>query len=108
MRSDPSAPLFPADIQLEYKIPEGSTAVAEVAKCFQYCKEALASSDRFSTSIPKGEFTCVGACSEPIATRSIKTCTMCTDRGLWAAVVVAETVPNEAFSVCAATALRAQ
>jgi sugar phosphate isomerase/epimerase len=33
---------FPADIELEYKIPEGSTSVAEVAKCVQYCKEALA------------------------------------------------------------------
>jgi hypothetical protein len=33
---------FPAEIELEYKIPEGSTAVAEVAKCVQYCKEALA------------------------------------------------------------------
>ena len=33
---------FPADIELEYKIPEGSDAVAEVAKCLQYCKEALA------------------------------------------------------------------
>lgn len=33
---------FPADIELEYKIPEGSTAVAEVARCLQYCKEALA------------------------------------------------------------------
>ena len=32
---------FPADIELEYKIPEGSSAVAEVAKCLQYCKEAL-------------------------------------------------------------------
>jgi sugar phosphate isomerase/epimerase len=31
-----------ADIELEYKIPDGSTAVAEVAKCVQYCKEALA------------------------------------------------------------------
>ncbi len=31
-----------ADIEVEYKIPEGSTAVAEVAKCVQYCKEALA------------------------------------------------------------------
>jgi sugar phosphate isomerase/epimerase len=29
-------------IELEYKIPEGSNAVAEVAKCVQYCKEALA------------------------------------------------------------------
>ena len=33
---------FPAEIELEYKIPEGSTSVAEVAKCVQYCKEALA------------------------------------------------------------------
>jgi hypothetical protein len=33
---------FPADIELEYKIPEGSNAVAEVAKCLAYCKEALA------------------------------------------------------------------
>jgi hypothetical protein len=33
---------FPADIELEYRVPEGSTAVAEVAKCVQYCKEALA------------------------------------------------------------------
>jgi sugar phosphate isomerase/epimerase len=33
---------FPADIELEYRIPEGSTAVAEVAKCVQYCKNALA------------------------------------------------------------------
>jgi len=32
---------FPADIELEYQIPEGSNAVAEVAKCLQYCKEAL-------------------------------------------------------------------
>ena len=33
---------FPADIELEYKIPEGSNSVAEVAKCVQFCKEALA------------------------------------------------------------------
>ncbi len=33
---------FPADIELEYKIPAGSTSVAEVAKCVQYCKAALA------------------------------------------------------------------
>lgn len=33
---------FPADIELEYKIPQGSNSVAEVAKCVQYCKEALA------------------------------------------------------------------
>ena len=32
---------FPADIELEYKIPAGSTAVAEVAKCVQYCKDSL-------------------------------------------------------------------
>ncbi|OHE80968.1 MAG: hypothetical protein A2107_09015 [Verrucomicrobia bacterium GWF2_62_7] len=33
---------FPGDIELEYKIPQGSDAVAEVGKCVQYCKEALA------------------------------------------------------------------
>ena len=32
---------FPGDIELEYKIPAGSSAVAEVAKCVQYCKDAL-------------------------------------------------------------------
>jgi sugar phosphate isomerase/epimerase len=31
-----------ADIELEYRIPPGSDAVKEVAKCVQYCKEALA------------------------------------------------------------------
>jgi sugar phosphate isomerase/epimerase len=30
------------DIELEYKIPAGSTSVAEVAKCVAYCREALA------------------------------------------------------------------
>ncbi len=33
---------FPGDIELEYPIPHGSNAVAEVAKCLQYCKQALA------------------------------------------------------------------
>ncbi len=33
---------FPADIELEYDIPEGSDAVKEVARCVQFCKEALA------------------------------------------------------------------
>ena len=32
---------FPTDIEVEYKIPAGSSAVAEVAKCREYCKEAL-------------------------------------------------------------------
>jgi sugar phosphate isomerase/epimerase len=31
-----------ADIELEYKIPAGSTSVAEVGKCVAYCKEVLA------------------------------------------------------------------
>ena len=31
-----------ADIELEYKVPEGSSSVAEVAKCVQLCKEWLA------------------------------------------------------------------
>ena len=33
---------FPGDIEVEYPIPKGSTAVIEVGKCVQYCKEALA------------------------------------------------------------------
>ena len=33
---------FPGDIEVEYKIPEGSNPVAEVARCVRYCKEALA------------------------------------------------------------------
>jgi sugar phosphate isomerase/epimerase len=33
---------FPADIEVEYKIPEGSSSVVEVAKCVQFCREALA------------------------------------------------------------------
>jgi sugar phosphate isomerase/epimerase len=32
---------FPADIELEYKVPEGSDAVAEVTKCVQFCRESL-------------------------------------------------------------------
>ncbi len=34
--------MFPADIELEYQIPEGSNAVTEVAKCVQFCRNALA------------------------------------------------------------------
>lgn len=30
-----------ADVELEYKVPDGSDPVKEVAKCVQYCKEAL-------------------------------------------------------------------
>ncbi len=33
---------FPADIELEYRIPEGSGAVAEVTRCVQFCRESLA------------------------------------------------------------------
>jgi sugar phosphate isomerase/epimerase len=33
---------FPGDIELEYRIPEGSDAVAEVTKCVQFCRESLA------------------------------------------------------------------
>lgn len=32
---------FPATIELEYKVPEGSTPIAEVQKCLEYCKTAL-------------------------------------------------------------------
>ncbi|NIM50069.1 MAG: sugar phosphate isomerase/epimerase [Gemmatimonadales bacterium] len=33
---------FPADIELEYEIPEDSDAVAEVKRCVEYCRNALA------------------------------------------------------------------
>ena len=33
---------FPANIELEYRVPEGSDRVAEVKKCLAYCKNALA------------------------------------------------------------------
>jgi sugar phosphate isomerase/epimerase len=33
---------FPANIELEYRIPEDSTVVVEMKKCLQYCKDALA------------------------------------------------------------------
>jgi hypothetical protein len=33
---------FPADIELEYPIPNGSNAVKEVIRCMEYCKKALA------------------------------------------------------------------
>ena len=32
---------FPASIELEYEIPEGSDAVKEVSKCVEYCRKAL-------------------------------------------------------------------
>jgi len=32
---------FPGDIELEYKIPQGSDAVKEVAKCVRFCQQAL-------------------------------------------------------------------
>lgn len=32
---------FPATVELEYQIPEGSDAVKEVAKCLEYCRKAL-------------------------------------------------------------------
>ena len=33
---------FPASIELEYQIPEGSNAVIETSKCVQFCRKALA------------------------------------------------------------------
>jgi sugar phosphate isomerase/epimerase len=33
---------FPAGIELEYPIPEGSTTIAEISRCLEFCKEALA------------------------------------------------------------------
>jgi sugar phosphate isomerase/epimerase len=32
---------FPATIELEYPVPEGSTRAAEIAKCLQFCRDAL-------------------------------------------------------------------
>jgi len=32
---------FPADIELEYRIPKGSDAIKEVRRCVEFCKEAL-------------------------------------------------------------------
>ncbi len=32
---------FPATIELEYKVPEGSTPVVEVKKCLEFCKNSL-------------------------------------------------------------------
>ncbi|MFW6169108.1 MAG: sugar phosphate isomerase/epimerase family protein [Planctomycetota bacterium] len=32
---------FPADIELEYKIPQGSDAVREVSRCVKFCENAL-------------------------------------------------------------------
>jgi sugar phosphate isomerase/epimerase len=32
---------FPASVELEYRIPEGSSAVAETKRCVQFCAEAL-------------------------------------------------------------------
>jgi sugar phosphate isomerase/epimerase len=32
---------FPATIELEYKVPEGSTAVEEVKKCLEFCRKVL-------------------------------------------------------------------
>ena len=33
---------FPAMIELEYAIPQGSSVMDELVKCVQYCKDALA------------------------------------------------------------------
>jgi hypothetical protein len=33
---------FPASVELEYAIPDGSTSVIEVKKCVEFCRKALA------------------------------------------------------------------
>jgi sugar phosphate isomerase/epimerase len=33
---------FPANIEHEYAVPEGSDLLSEIAKCVEYCKNALA------------------------------------------------------------------
>jgi sugar phosphate isomerase/epimerase len=32
---------FPASIELEYDVPQGSDAVKEVTKCLAFCREAI-------------------------------------------------------------------
>jgi hypothetical protein len=32
---------FPATVELEYKIPEGSNQVTEVKKCVEFCRKGL-------------------------------------------------------------------
>jgi hypothetical protein len=32
---------FPATIELEYQIPQGSDAVKEVQRCLEFCRQAL-------------------------------------------------------------------
>jgi len=32
---------FPADIELEYRVPKGSDAIQEVTRCVQFCRQAL-------------------------------------------------------------------
>jgi hypothetical protein len=32
---------FQATIEFEYTVPQGSDTMTEIAKCVQYCKEAL-------------------------------------------------------------------
>ena len=34
---------FPASIEMEYQVPEGSDAVKEVGKCLDFCRAALTS-----------------------------------------------------------------
>lgn len=43
---------FPADIELEYEIPEGSDAVTEVKRCVEYCKNALADAPESEMRMP--------------------------------------------------------
>ena len=33
---------WPANIELEYEVPEGSSVMAEMRKCLEFCKTALA------------------------------------------------------------------
>ena len=35
---------WPANIELEYNVPEGSSVMAELAKCVQFCRDALSGS----------------------------------------------------------------
>lgn len=41
---------FPATIELEYPVPDGSTRVAEIGKCFEFCKRALGAASTTTAS----------------------------------------------------------
>lgn len=43
---------FPANIELEYEVPQGSDAVVEVKKCLEFCRNALADAPDRTSPMP--------------------------------------------------------